>query len=438
MKYVKIGSERRCLMKKPLAYRLRPESIDDIVGHFELLGDKGLIHQYLQHQFLPSLLLFGPPGTGKTTLAQCLGHAFDLQTRFLNAATCSKKDIEAVIIETKLSTPIVLILDEIHRLNKDKQDYLLPVVENGDVILIGLTTTNPYHSINPALRSRLTMLELHPLSSSDVLIALQRALVHKNGLNGEFSVNEDALVYVSNIASGDVRFALNCLEMIVYTSNHSPITLEDVQEGIKHRKVHYDQHDSDHYTTLSALQKSIRGSDVQGAIYYLAKLIKVGDLESLERRLLVIAYEDIGLANPAACSRTIQAIDVAKRVGFPEARIPLAVAVVDLALSPKSKSAEAAVDLALATIDVSDYPSPPYLNLTPVGLQEDEQYDYGDPILWKHLQYLPDELKDLTFYQPMVTGAYEASLAKHFESLNQVKRTSNIKALKAKLKSNRR
>ncbi len=416
---------------------MRPTSLQDIVGHSSLLGEDGLITRYLNTQFLPSLLFFGTPGSGKTTLAHCLGVAFDLQTRFLNAATCSKKDIEAVLIETKLSTPVLLILDEIHRLNKDKQDYLLPVVENGDIILIGLTTTNPYHSINPALRSRMQMVELLAPSKNDIKIALIRALSSPIGLNQQFIVDDDALDYLASIASGDVRFALNSLETLVYASTSSPITIHDIQTIIKNRPIFFDGSESDYYTTLSALQKSIRGSDVQGAIYYLAKLIKVGDLESLERRLLVIAYEDIGLANPAACSRVIQAIDAAKRVGFPEARIPLSVAVVDLALSPKSKSALSAIDHALSLIDVSDFPPPPYLNLTPVNKTQDEQYDYNDPTLWPLLQYLPDQIKDQVFYHPSLTGAYEIALAKHFESLKRVKRSSDIVGIKNKLKSNR-
>jgi len=416
-------------MKQPLAFRLRPTSLDDIIGQTHLVGKNGIIRRIVEKQILPSLILFGPPGVGKTTIATVISMSLEMKYTYLNATTSSKKDIDILIEEAKVYKKVVLIMDEIHRLNKDKQDLLLPHIESGLIILIGTTTANPYHSINPAIRSRCHLLELMPLTKEDLVSALKKTMEKEYA---DFTYDEEAIEYISSMSGGDVRFALNNLELAVLSSLEKHLKKETITSFLKVPKFIVDKNEDAHYNAVSAMQKSIRGSDVNAALYYLAKFIESNDLESLERRLLVTAYEDIGLANPAAVARTIQAIDVAKRVGFPEARIPLAVAVIDLTLSPKSKSAYEGIAKATEVVNSTSLDIPPYLKLTPVNLDPEDMYPYGEYDILPYIQYLPEKIKNLEFYIPNDNSNYERVLKENYNKLKQNKRTTNIRMLRHK------
>lgn len=376
-----------------------------------------------------SCILYGPPGCGKTTLASALANDLDIPYRIFNASTGNKKEMDMIIEEAKLSGELFVIIDEVHRLNKDKQDHLLPHIENGLLIIAGCTTANPYHSINPAIRSRCQIIEVKPLSKDDIVDGLKKAIVSDKGLKNEFKVEDDVLKYIADLSSGDIRYAYNCLELASVLSDDTNITLEMVKNSIQKANAQFDKDEDQYYDTLSGLQKSIRGSDPNGAMYYFAKLIEAKDIESLERRVITTAYEDIGLANPNACMRTVMAFQAAKVIGFPEARIPLASAIIDLCLSPKSKSSENAIDAALASLATHPYPAPSYLRLTPVGLEEDEKYDYSRPELWEYIQYLPEQLKSEQFYIPWMTSNYEKALAENYRRILKHGRTSRIKEL---------
>ena len=374
-------------MQQTLAYRMRPQHLADVLGQQHLVGPGQILSRLVKNKHLLSMILYGPPGCGKTTIASCLANDLGIPFRLFNASTGNKKEMDMIIEEAKLYDGMFVIIDEVYRLNKDKQDHLLPHIESGLLVIVGCTTANPYHSINPAIRSRCHIFEVKPLTTQDVIIGLERALVQEG-----YQADPKALETIAKLSSGDVRYALNCLELCMILAEDKNISVKMVQEASLKANARYDKDEDEYYDTLSGFQKSIRGSDPNGALYYLAKLIEYQDLESLERRLITIAYEDIGLANPMACARTLNAIDAAKRIGFPEARIPLAVAVIDLALSPKSKSAEAAIDRAMQTVQTHYRSAPNYLRLTPVGLQDDEKYDYARSDLWEYIQYLPSGL----------------------------------------------
>lgn len=416
-------------MKQPLAFRMRPETTKDLLGQSHLLGPDKVITKCLDAGRLFSMIFYGQPGTGKTTMAMCLANELNLPYRLFNAVTGNKKDLEVLFQEAKLSNGLVVIIDEIHRLNKDKQDLLLPHVENGSITLIGATTSNPYFAINPAIRSRCHLFEIKPLTTADIITALNRAIQSEKGLNGSVTIDHDAAKIIAEHSGGDLRYALNVLEICAIACDGN-ITAELVRQYSARPILAIDAGDDGHYDAVSAFQKSIRGSDVNAALYYLARLIEAGDMDSIERRLLVTAYEDIGLGNPAAVARTVNAIDAAKRVGFPEGRIPLANAVIDLALSPKSKSAEAAIDAAAANLRQHAYPIPEYLRYTPVNLAPQDRYDYGAPELWPLIQYLPNGIRNEQFYVPEMSGQYEKQLAKNYEELSKIKRSNSMRELK--------
>lgn len=344
------------MINQPLSYRMRPKTIDDVLGQSHLVGDGGIIRRMVKAKRLSSMILYGPPGIGKTSIASALAGSTNLKFRTLNAVSNTKKDIEQVVAEGKMSGSVILMLDEIHRLDKPKQDFLLPHLENGTIILIGATTSNPYHAINPAIRSRAQIFELYPLTNNEIKIALERALKDTDNGLGDYDVEieKDALEHFTNSAQGDIRSALNALELAVLSSEDLngkiTITLKDARDTMQQTAFLHDKDGDQHYDVMSAFQKSIRGSDVDAALHYLARLISAGDLVTIARRLLVIAYEDIGLANPALTSRTLDAILAAERLGFPEARIPLSHAVIELALSPKSNTAITSIDHALSDI----------------------------------------------------------------------------------------
>ena len=414
---------------KPLAYRLRPESLDDIIGQQHLVGEKGIIRKCLEKGTIFSSIFFGPPGIGKTTLAEVIAKELHKPFRRFNAVTGNKKDLDAIFVEADLSGQLILICDEVHRLNKDKQDLLLPHVEKGNIILIGCTTANPYHSINPAIRSRCHLFELKALSKDDVKQALLKAISNKDGLNDSCTISDEALSLIAEVANGDIRFALNVLELSSFICQNNKIEVEDVKEQCKVANQRTFASEDGHYDLLSALQKSIRGSDVNGALYYLALLAQSNDEASISRRLVVIAYEDIGLANPQLVARTLDACKAAEAVGFPEAIIPYGIQIIDLCLSPKSRTGVDAVHRAQALVNSKAYDMPKYLRLTPVGLQDDEKYSYERYDCFHRIQYLPDEIKNVEFINDFNVNRYEQQLKQVYEQLKSTKRTNNLKQL---------
>lgn len=414
---------------KPLAYRLRPESLDDIIGQQHLVGEKGIIRKCLEKGTIFSSIFFGPPGIGKTTLAEVIAKELHKPCRRFNAVTGNKKDLDAIFVEADLSGQLILICDEVHRLNKDKQDLLLPHVEKGNIILIGCTTANPYHSINPAIRSRCHLFELKALSRDDVKQALLKAISNKDGLNDSCTISDDALSLIAEVANGDIRFALNVLELSSFICQNNKIEVEDVKEQCKVANQRTFASEDGHYDLLSALQKSIRGSDVNGALYYLALLAQSNDEASISRRLVVIAYEDIGLANPQLVARTLDACKAAEAVGFPEAIIPYGVQIIDLCLAPKSRTGVDAVHRAQALVNSKAYDMPKYLRLTPVGLTDDEKYSYDRYDCFHKIQYLPDEIKNVEFINDFNVNRYEQQLKQVYEQLKSTKRTNNLKQL---------
>lgn len=423
-------------MQQPLAFRMRPRTIEEVVGQQHLVGEGKIIHRMVTAKMLSSMILYGPPGTGKTSIASAIAGSTKYAFRILNAATDSKKDLQIVAEEAKMSGTVVLLLDEIHRLDKTKQDFLLPHLESGRIVLIGATTENPYLSILPAIRSRSQIFEVQPLSEDDMKIAIQRALTDKDRGLGNFDavLEEDAerqLVYATN---GDLRSALNGLELAVKSTLPSEdgqihITLPIIEETVQRKALTADKDGDGHYDVISALQKSIRGSDTDAALHYLARLIEAGDLPIISRRLRVIAYEDIGLANPAVAARTITAIDTAEKLGFPEARIPLANAVIELALSPKSNSAYTAVDAALADVrkggtgDVPDHlKDAHYKGAEKLGHGVDYVYPHGYPGDWVPQQYLPDKLVGKHYFDPAGNSKVEVAYKDQYQKLSDAQR----------------
>lgn len=414
---------------KPLAYRMRPTNISQIVGQQHLVGEGKIIHRMTVANRLSSMILYGPPGIGKTSMASAIAGSTQHGFRMLNAATDGKKDLEQIVEETKISGTIILLLDEIHRLNKVKQDFLLPHLENGRIILIGATTENPHISINPAIRSRTQIFELFPLQPEDIRQGIQQALHDtQNGLgNLPIQLSDDALTHLSTSTHGDLRSSLNALELTVLSTpqNEDGIIHIDsaiVSECLQKKYFSHDKDGDAHYDTISAFQKSIRGSDVNASLHYLARLIEAGDLPIIARRLLVIAYEDIGLANPAAVDRTLNAVHTAERLGFPEARIPLSMAVIDLALSPKSNSAIVAIDHALSDIRNGKSGQIPshlrdahYKGAHNLNRGVDYKYPHDYPMHWTPQTYLPDTLIGTQYYSPAMTGRYEQALAQQLQ-----------------------
>ncbi len=322
---------------EPLAIKMRPKCINDVIGQKHLIGENKVIYNLVKNGKLFSMIFFGKPGIGKTTIATAIVEELKIPYRMLNATINNKKDFDIVIEEAKMYHGMVVLMDEIHRLNKDKQDLLLPYLENGLITLIGMTTSNPYHKINPAIRSRCQIFELKELELEDIVEGLKRACESEYLKN--IQIDEQCLKQIATLSSGDMRNAYNLLEIAYYSSNQGNITLE-VIKTINSKPVFFHDKDEDgHYDVISAFQKSIRGSDVNASLYYLARLIEAEDLDIIYRRMTVIAYEDIGLANPNMGPRVDACINACERLGLPEARIPLSVMVVDLALSPKSNSA---------------------------------------------------------------------------------------------------
>ena len=415
------------IKNEPLAYRLRPTTLDEVYGQEHLTKNNGFIKKCIDNNTIFSMILYGNPGCGKTTLATIIANSLGLHYRILNATTSNKKDMDTIIEEAKMYGHMLVIIDEVHRLNKDKQDYLLSYLESGLISMIGATTSNPYHSINPAIRSRCHILKLNELTDNDIKNILNNALINEKGLDNKYTCQEEVISTLAKLSNGDVRFALNNLEVLALTCNDNKITMDDLKEKVHSSNLIFDKNEDGYYNSLSAFQKSIRGSDVNAALYYLARLIEANDIESIARRLLVIAYEDIGLANPNAVDRVFHAIEASRLIGFPEARIPLSFAVIDLALSPKSKSAEASIDKAIVKYKEHPLDVPDYLKLTPVNVKVSYPYDRND--IWSTMGYLPKQLKNEKFYEYSKTGNYERALVENYLNLEKHPREYNLEKL---------
>lgn len=421
---------------QPLAYRMRPKSLDDIVGQTHLVGKDKIIYRMVKAKQLSSMILYGPPGIGKTSIASAIAGSTKYAFRMLNAVTNNKKDLEIVAAEAKMSGTVILLLDEVHRLDKPKQDFLLPHLESGQIILIGATTSNPYIAINPAIRSRTQIFELKPLSVEDIELTMERALADSERGLGTYDVvlESDAKTHLATASNGDVRSALNALELAVISSEPDDdgkvhVTLEVAEECLQRKSLAHDKDGDAHYDVLSAFQKSVRGSDVNAALHYMGRLIEAGDLVSISRRLLVMAYEDVGLANPQAATHTLSAIQTAEKIGFPEARIPLANAVIELCLSPKSNSAISAIDAALADIRAGKSGEVPdhlrdghYSGAKELGRALDYKYPHSYENAWVDQQYLPDRLLKAKYYEPKLTSKYEQTISGVYEKINKNKK----------------
>ena len=405
-------------MDKPLALKLAPKSLTEVIGQKHLIGENKILSNLVKNKKLFSMILYGKPGIGKTSIANAIINDLGVRYRFLNATINSKKDLDIVIEEAKMYDGIVLVMDEIHRLNKDKQDVLLPCLESGLITLIGMTTSNPYHAINPAIRSRCQLFELKELEMDDIIEGLNKAI--NSPYLPNIKIDDEAIKYIAKLSGNDLRYAYNLLEVAYYSTTDFKVDLEVIKK-INNKPVFYADKDGDaYYDMLSAFQKSIRGSDVDASLHYLARLITLGDLDSIYRRMSVIAYEDIGLANPSIGPKVMAAIEAAKLVGLPEARIPLGTIVIEMALSPKSNTAHLALDEALGDIEkgnVSDIPR----HLKNPSDTYKYPHDYKNAFVKQ--QYLPDKLKDKKYYHPKNLG-YERKLKEIYLYLEKLKKES--------------
>lgn len=402
-------------MNEPLAIKMRPKTISEVVGQKHLLGENKIISNLVKNKKLFSMILYGKPGIGKTTVATAIVSELGLRYRMLNAVINNKKDFDIVIEEAKMYQGIVVLMDEIHRMNKDKQDLLLPYLENGLITLIGMTTSNPYHKINPAIRSRCQIFELKELELEDIIEGIKRAT--KSEYLPDIKIDKKTIEYIAGLSSGDMRNAYNLLEIAYYSTTDYKINIE-VIKAINSKPVFFhDKNEDGHYDVLSAFQKSIRGSDVNAALHYLARLIEAEDLDSIYRRMSAIAYEDIGMANPSMGPRVAAVIDICEMLGLPEARIPLSVMVIDLALSPKSNSAIMAIDAALNDIRTGNTGNVPnHIKTT----SKDYKYPHEYPHAIVKQQYLPDKIKNRKYYIAKESSKYEKELLKVNEAIEKM------------------
>ena len=392
-----------------LATRMRPQKLEDMIGQEHLTAPDKILGRMVAAKQLSSIILYGPPGTGKTSMASALSGSLNIPFDYFNASIDDKKKLQTIAKKAEKEGQLILLLDEIHRLDKPKQDFLLPYTENGQIILVGATTENPYISINPAIRSRATLLEIKAVQAPDIVNLLKKTCQTDDILKEyTITISDETFQFLANNVNGDVRKALNSFELAVLstppTNGHVTLTTAIFEEILQRKALPGDKDGDEHYNLLSALQKSIRGSDVNAALHYLGRLILSGDLIAICRRLSIIAFEDIGLANPTAVILTNQAIQVSRETGFPEARIPLANAVVELALSPKSNNAYMAIDKALADINNPqiDLSIPMHLRdahykgATQLGVKG-YLYPHDYDTHYVPQQYLPDSLKTVQY-----------------------------------------
>ena len=403
-------------MEKPLALILKPKSLNDIVGQTHLIGEGKILTNMIKNKKLFSMIIYGNPGIGKTSIANAIVNDLNCDYRFLNATLNNKQDLSIVIEEAKMLDGLVLIMDEIHRMNKDKQDILLPCLESGLITLIGMTTSNPYHKINPAIRSRCQIFKLEPLTDKDIKKGLEKAIKSKE--IKDIKIDNETLEYISSISGGDLRFALNLLEVSYYFNKDHQVDIDIIKNICNKPNFFHDKNESGHYDVLSGLQKSIRGSDVDASLHYLARLLLAEDLDSIYRRLSVICYEDIGLANPSLGPKLDSAINASERVGLPEARIILSNIVIEMALSPKSNTAYLAINKAINDIEtknIGDVPS--HLKSPYIGYKYPHNYK-GSVV---KQQYLPDNIKNEKYYIPKDSSKYEIALKNVKEKLDKIK-----------------
>lgn len=421
--------------ESPLASRLRPTTLDEVVGQQHIIGKDKLLYRAIKADKLSSVIFYGPPGTGKTTLAKVIANTTSAEFTQINATVAGKKDMEEVVNKAKelkgmYQKRTILFIDEIHRFNKGQQDYLLPFVEDGTIILIGATTENPYFEVNGALLSRSSVFELRPLSQEEVETLILRAVQdEKKGMGSYHAViEEDALHFMADLAGGDARSALNAVELGILTTPRSEdgmihITLDVASECIQKRVVRYDKTGDNHYDTISAFIKSMRGSDPDAAVYYLAKMLYAGeDIKFIARRIMICASEDVGNADPMALNVAVSAAQAVERIGMPEAQIILSQAVLYVATAPKSNSACNAVFAAMDNVKK-------YKTTVPVHLQDAHykgsaklghgigyKYAHDYPNHYVKQQYLPDEIKDAVFYEASDNG-YEQTIKAHMKRI---------------------
>lgn len=423
--------------ESPLASRLRPTTLDEVVGQEHIIGKDKLLYRAIKADKISSVIFYGPPGTGKTTLAKVIANTTSAKFVQLNATTSGKKDMEAVVEEAKQTLGMyqqktILFVDEIHRFNKSQQDYLLPFVEDGTIILIGATTENPYFEVNGALLSRSIIFELKPLSKENVKTLITRAVTDvEKGLGSYRAViDEDAKEFLADIAGGDARSALNAVELGVLTTERSEdglihITLDIASECIQKRVVRYDKDGDQHYDTISAFIKSMRGSDPDAAVYYLSKMLNAGeDIKFIARRIMICASEDVGNADPMAIVVATSAAQAVERVGMPESQIILSQAAIYVASAPKSNACCNAIFAANESVRSVKTTVPPHLQdahykgCTDLGRGIGYKYAHDYPHHYVEQQYLPDEIKDARFYEPSDNG-YEVKIKENFKKIGR-------------------
>ena len=429
-------NEQHSEREGPLAMRLRPRSLEEVEGQQHILGRDKMLYRAIKADKLGSVIFYGPPGTGKTTLARVIANTTSARFCQINATVAGKKDMVDVVEEAKVALggygkKTILFVDEIHRFNKAQQDYLLPFVEDGTIILIGATTENPYFEVNSALISRSMIYQLDPLSSQDIKEIVQEALADKVRGMGAYGpeIDPDALDFISDFASGDARCALNAVELAVLTTEKSDdgkvhITSDIISQCIQRRNVRYDKDGDSHYDIISAFIKSMRGSDPDAAVYYLARMIYAGeDVNFIARRIMICAAEDVGNADPRALQVAVAAQQAVHVLGMPEARIPLAQAVIYVACAPKSNAAYMAIDKALEAVRTKDIKTiPPYLKdahysgAAKLGNGLDYKYAHDYPEHYVEQEYLPEELRGTRFYEPGSLG-YEKQMKERLERL---------------------
>ena len=421
--------------ESPLASRLRPTTLEEVVGQQHIIGKDKLLYRAIKADKLSSIIFYGPPGTGKTTLAKVIANTTSADFQQINATIAGKKDMEQIVQQAKdnrgmYGKKTILFVDEIHRFNKGQQDYLLPFVEDGTLILIGATTENPYFEVNGALISRSSVFELHPLSVEDVKTLLKRAVydVQKGMGSYHAEIDDDALEFLADIAGGDARNALNAIELGILTTQRSDdgrihITLDVAQECIQKRVVRYDKTGDNHYDTISAFIKSLRGSDPDAAVYYLAKMLYAGeDIKFIARRMMISASEDVGNADPNALTVAVSAAQAVERIGMPEAQIILAQAATYIASAPKSNASYLSIGAAMENVKNVKTTVPSHLQdahykgSANLGHGIGYKYAHDYPEHYVKQQYLPDEIKDARFYEPTDIG-YEKGIKERLERL---------------------